>query len=162
MKCKLVKLLNFTGDEASIYSVVLDDEKETLFENFIKENKNSFSSEIKDILIRLETIGHKTGARESFFKHYEGAQGDGVCALYDKPNNNLRLYCIRYATQILILGSGGPKNVRALQEDKKLTQENYFLRWLSKQITERIRNKEIEYINDCHDFSGNLNFQDDE
>lgn len=162
MKCKLVKLLNFSGEKASIYAIILNDDNQTLFDKFVNENKNLFLSEINDIIIRLQTIGHKTGARENFFKIHEGSPGDGVCALYDSPNKKLRLYCIRYANQIVIVGSGGPKNVRALQEDKNLKKENYFLRWLSKQITERLKDGEIEYINADLDFSGDLNFQEDE
>ncbi|MBK6979124.1 MAG: hypothetical protein IPH28_20170 [Cytophagaceae bacterium] len=60
--------------------------------------------------------------------------GDGVCALYDDPDRNLRLYCIRYGKQIVVLGGGGhkPKTIRALQEDEKLKQENYLIRNISK------------------------------
>ena len=162
MKCRLVKLQNLSGNKASIYSVVLNDDQRTLFDNFIEESKGSFLSEIKDIAVRLRTIGHKTGARESFFKHFEGRPGDGVCALYDLPDKSLRLYCIRYGSQIVILGGGGPKNVRTLQEDEKLSEENFFLRWLSEQITERIMDKEIIFTNSGLDFSGDLEFNDDE
>lgn len=40
-------------------------------------------------------------------------------------------------------------------------KENYFLRKLSAQITERIKDKEIEYTNNYLDFEGDLEFQDD-
>ncbi len=95
MKCKLVKIDSLSGKEASIYSVYLEDESTTLFEKFVNEYSISFKSETKDIIQRLRTIGTKTGARVQFFKEWEGAPGDGVCALYDIPNSNLRLYCIR-------------------------------------------------------------------
>jgi hypothetical protein len=39
----------------------------------------------------------------------EGKYGDGVSALFDKPKYKLRLYCIRYGTQIIIVGWGGEK-----------------------------------------------------
>lgn len=76
----------------------------------------------------------------------------------------MRLYCIRYGSQLIILGGGGPKpkDIRALQEDVKLTQENYFLRWLSDEITERIKNKDIKFTNDGLDFVGDLKFEKDE
>ena len=164
MKYRLVKLSSFSANECSIYSILLNDEQETLLEKFIKENKDTFLSEIKDILQRLRTIGHKTGARIDFFKLDEGYPGDGVCALYDDEESNLRLYCIRYGTQLVVVGGGGPKpkEIRALQEDEKLTKENYFLRSLSAKITERIKEKEICYTNDYLDFSGDLEFQDEE
>jgi hypothetical protein len=164
MKCKLVKLSRFSGNKASVYSIILNDEKETLLDKFILENRNTFLSEIKDILMRLRTIGQKTGARIDYFKLFEGNPGDGVCALYDDVDSKLRLYCIRYGSQLIIAGNGGPKpkTIHALQEDGKLTDENYFLRWLSGEITIRIKEKEICYINDFLDFSGDLEFQEDE
>lgn len=164
MRYKLVKLKRLSGGMASIYSIVQDDESESYLDKFIQENKNSFIDEINDIVRRLRSIGHKTGAREHFFKTYEGCPGDGVCALYDEPESNLRLYCIRYGTQLVVVGNGGPKpgSIRSFQEDDILKEENYFLRWLSEEITRRIKEKEITYMNDYLDFSGNLEFQDDE
>ena len=141
MKCKLVKLSKFSGNKASIYSVILNDEQETLLDKFISENKDTFLGEIKDILKRLRAIGQKTGARIEYFKLFEGKPGDGVCALYDDQDSNLRLYCIRYGTQLVIAGNGGPKpkTIQAFQDDEKLTDENYFLRWLSNEITKKIK-----------------------
>jgi hypothetical protein len=81
MKCRLVKIDSLSGGKASVYSVSLNEETETLLEKFVRENKNSFLSETKDILKRLRTIGQKTGARKQFFKEFEGKPGDGVCAL---------------------------------------------------------------------------------
>lgn len=164
MKYKLVKLQKLSGNKASIYSVVQNDETESFLEKFVRENKISFINETKNILMRLKSIGHTAGARENFFKIFEGKLGDGVCALYDEPGSNLRLYCIRYGTQLVVVGNGGPKpkRISAFQEDDKLTDENYFLRWLSGEITSRIKDKEILYTNDHLDFAGNLEFEDDE
>lgn len=103
-------------------------------------------------------MGNKTGAREHFFKINEGNLGDGVCALYDNPDKNLRLYCIRYGTLIVIIGGGGPKNVDKLQQDEKLKSENYLLRDLYSLITHRIKTKEIKYTKNLMDFTGNLEF----
>jgi hypothetical protein len=164
MKYKLVKHHKLSGNKASIYSVVQGNETESFLEKFVNENQISFIDEIKNILMRLKAIGHTTGARENFFKIFEGRLGDGVCALYDEPGSKLRLYCIRYGTQLVVVGNGGPKSKRisAFQENEKLTEENYFLRWLSVEITNRIKEKEITFTNDHLDFSGNLEFQDDE
>lgn len=160
MKCKIVKLDQFSGDEASVYSVYMDEAKSTLFEEFMKENIISFKSELIDIVKRLKTIGSKTGAREGFFKINEGDLSDGICALYDEPNSKLRLYCIRYGNDIIILGGGGekPKNIRAFQENEKLEKENYLLREISKEITKRIKDKDIKRSEDYLDFEGELEF----
>lgn len=99
-----------------------------------------------------------------FFKVNEGVPGDGVCALYDNPNSYLRLFCIRYGTQIVILGNGGykPKNVRNFQEIDKLKDENYFLRKVSKEITQRLSEKDIIITKDFKDFEGDLTFNFDD
>ncbi|MDD2636317.1 MAG: hypothetical protein PHW82_12575 [Bacteroidales bacterium] len=164
MRYKIVKLTNFSGTEASVYTIKDLNTNETLFNQFIKNNISSSSSEIKDILIRLQTIGNETGAREHFFKIKEGIPSDGVCALYDIPGSKLRLYCIRYGMNLIILGGGGVKSkqISALQEDELLTDANYFLKQLSKDIKSRTDSKEICFTNEGMDLEGNLNFYDDE
>ena len=163
MKYRIVELTNFTGNAATIYSIVLNDDNKTLFDKFIEEHLNSFKNEIIFILDRLETMGNETGARNSFFKHNEGDLGDGIVAMYDMPDSKLRLYCIRYGTQIIILGGGGhkPKNIRAFQEDEKLTEHNYLLRKISKEITARIIEKRINYSPDGYELEGELEFNDE-
>ena len=135
-----------------------------MFERFLLENSISFKSEIKNILERLRTINEKTGARESFFKPNEGKPGDLVCALFDVPNSNLRLYCIRFGSSLIILGGGGEKkkSVKALQEVDKLKEENYLLREISARIAERIKEKEITFSYDGTEITGELEFGNNE
>ena len=156
---KLVKEEKLSGTEASVYTVFLIDEQETVFNKFINENKNSFKSELKDIVQRIKVVGNKTGAREQFFKLKEGKPGDGICALYDHPGKNLRLYCIRYGKTLIILGGGGEKTTQTLQEDSKLKEENYFLRQVAKDIQDRMQEGEIEFSDDYMDLMGNLEFK---
>ncbi|MDD4385524.1 MAG: hypothetical protein PHD06_10155 [Bacteroidales bacterium] len=162
MKYKIIKLGSLSGNSASIYALLDVEKQKTSFEIFLEENKSLFLSELKDINSRLRTIGHKTGAREQFFKLDEGFPGDGVCALYDNPDSNLRLYCIRYGASLVVLGGGGhkPKSIRKLQQDPKLKEENYFLRKLSALITTRIKEGEIKYTNEGKDLEGNLEFNE--
>jgi hypothetical protein len=162
MKFELIKLDKFSGSKTSIYSIYLTDEKKILFDTFLIANKSLFLNELKDIIIRLTAIGHKTGAREQFFKLKEGKPGDLVCALYDEPDKRLRLYCIRYGTLLIIVGSGGPKNVKKLQDNKKLKDENYFLRKVSDLIKTRMDEGEIYFSEDKMDLEGNLEFNDED
>ena len=164
MNYRLLKLTQFSGEAASIYAVFLTDENKTLFEIFIEENINAFISELKDIFKRLKVIGDDTGARDIFFKLNEGSPGDLVCALYDKPDSNLRLYCIRFGNSLVILGGGGfkPKSISALQEDEKLKKENYIMRKISEDIFRRLKTREIEYTENFKDFKGNFDFYENE
>lgn len=163
MKFRIQKQEQFKGEQAGIYSVYLENEQETLFERFLKENIGSFKSEIVDITQRITAINEKTGAREQYFKFKEGVPGDGVCALYDLPGKHLRLYCIRYGSSLVILGGGGlkEKEIRAFQENEKLRDENYFLRKVSALISERIHDGDIEYTSDYTKLTGNLDFDTD-
>lgn len=162
---KLIKIENLSGSACTIYSITsAENELKTSLDQFIEENINSFKSETKQLISRLHTIGHKTGARIQYFKTEEGKPGDGVCALYDTEESNLRLYCIRYDKHLIIVGGGGfkPKNIRALQEDDKLKKENYFLRELSAIITTRIKEKDIRYSDDGMEFIGDMDFNKDD
>ena len=165
MNCEIVKLDAYSGSGASIYTIYIEEEETTLYEKFVSENKSSYNNEVKDINNRLITIG-KIGAREQFFKLKEGAPSDGVCALFDNPNSNIRLYCIRYGSNLIIVGGGGPKSksIRSLQQDDKLTKENYILRAISKEITQKMNDRELKFTTDYFDFEGdtNLNLNHDE
>jgi putative component of toxin-antitoxin plasmid stabilization module len=162
MKCSLVKLEKLSGNKASIYSLYHEDSNMTLFEKFLHENKSSFKSETKDIFNRLIVIGNETGARIQFFKENEGNLGDGVCALYDDKSKNLRLYCVRFGMNLIVLGGGGfkPKSTRSLQETKKLKSENYLLRQFVSTLVEKMKEKEIKINRDGETdfFEGDLEF----
>lgn len=53
MNCEIVELENFSGRQATIYSVIMDDDDITLFEHFIKENSIDYRKEIRFIANRL-------------------------------------------------------------------------------------------------------------
>jgi hypothetical protein len=162
MNFEIVELIDFSGKKAGVYTVVLEAASTTLFDQFISENEGQQPEALNSILSKLILIGHKTGAKEHFFKLNEGSLGDGICALYDSPDKKLRLYCIRYGNNTIIIGGGGAKNVRALQEDPKLKQENYVLRAISKIITEAIKNQDITWDLSDTKLIGNLIFDDNE
>ena len=162
MKIQLVKIKQLSGNQASIYTVIYENDEVSRFDKFLNESENSFKSELNDIVLRLKTIGTQTGAREQFFKMNEGNLGDGVCALYDDPNKKLRLYCIRYGTTLIIVGGGGhkPKTIKALQQDSILKKENLIMRKISKLIREKQEEGTISFSDDFYDFNGNLNLND--
>lgn len=158
MKCKLVKLPQLCGGKAFIYSLYLSKEGLTLFDIFVKENQFSHKDELKDIVKRLNVMAKSTGAKIYYFKTKEGARNDDVCALYDDPKKSLRLYCIRKDNNLIILGGGGPKLVRKLQDDPKLKRENYLLRSLSSEITKRLNAGTIKFGEDGKEIVGDLEF----
>lgn len=164
MNYEIVELENFSGSQASIYSVIMEDDGITLFDHFVNENITDYRKEIRFIASRLQEIGNTTGAREKFFKHNEGKPGDGVCALYDDPDSKLRLYCIRYGNIAVILGGGGPKpdDVKAWQDDEKLTLEAETIIQVSKDIMQRIHSGDLLWSKDGSQLLGNLTISDND
>jgi hypothetical protein len=161
VKFKLVKLSRFSGHKSSLYSVIIGDENETLFDNFVRDNIDGNLKEIQQIFATLDAIGKKVGAQDIYFrKKKEGKLGDGVEAIYDYPTAKLRLYCIRYGSITLILGDGGEKNVRAWQDDPQLSKAAKEMILISEILTEAIRDGEL--IWDGNDFTGKLTFNDTE
>lgn len=160
MKCRLKKLNHLSGNQASVYSVLIDESNDTLFEVFLKENAELHLSELANISLRIRTMGKSTGIIDDFLKIHEGKFGDGVCALFDVPNSKLRVYCIRFGSQIIVLGGGGikPKSIRALQESPKLKRENYLMRRISAAIKQNLTDKNIYYTDDGLEFIGELEF----
>lgn len=139
MKYSIEKLEEYSGKAATVYTVRIDGDDGHLFDRFVSENLALHGKEVKNIAATIKIIGTVTGARMQYFKEWEGVPGDGVCALYDSPSSNLRLYCIRYGTSLIVIGSGGhkPKNIRSYQDNKKTKRQKPTL---SNRFPERLPN----------------------
>lgn len=144
-KIEIIKDTDLSGPACSIYSVKVDDCADTLFDEFIDKYYDDYTEEIQNIYDRLKVIGRELGMREQFFKPNEGSPGDGVCAFYDIPESNLRLYFISYGKDLIILGDGGPKpkSIRTWQESTQLTTAVNELRQISSLIAKATREKVI-------------------
>ena len=153
---KLRQLKGFCGSEASIYTVLKSDGK-TCVSEFIEEWIKDFEPAVVNFVSRLKSIGTVTGATENFFRLNEGnAPDDLVCALHDLPEMRMRLYCIRLTDKIVIVGGGGPKNVRAWQEDPKLKKAAEFMISVSGWVRRNISNGDLEYSEDGLTLVGKL------
>lgn len=157
MKSRLVNLQQLSGKKASVYTIVTEQRKVPFFDRFIEEHRAAFLHDLMNIAGRLKSIGHVTGAKPGFFKADEGLEwDDGVCALFDTPEKHLRLYCIRFSDQIIVVGGGGPKNVRAWQDDPKLCKEVHEMMHYSKIIRTGLQNGSLRISGNGLRFEGNL------
>jgi hypothetical protein len=159
VKIELVELGMFSGAKARFYSIIINEEESTLFEQFIEKHLQTHRNEINDMLMRLHIMGQKEGAREHYFKLHEGKLGDGVAAYYDLPSRKLRLYCIKYGLSTVILGCGAPKNSRTYQEDPILHSTAKKMIRIAKVLNEGIKNKEI-ILNEDGTISGDSIIED--
>lgn len=102
-------------------------------------------------------MGCVVGALEAYFKLDEGLDwNDRVCALYDTPDKHLRLYCIRLSEQIVIVGNGAPKTVRAWQDDPRLSREVREMMCYSRIIRTRLENGYLRISANGLRIEGNL------
>jgi hypothetical protein len=113
-------------------------------------------------LTSLRAIGRKTGARAEYFKKGEGRMGDHISALFDDPERKLRLYCIQFGMDCIILGGGGPKTTRTWQDDPELSRQMRLLMQLADKIHQGFSDKELAWAPGMKDITGNLNFKKDE
>ncbi|RKR84068.1 hypothetical protein BDD43_4292 [Mucilaginibacter gracilis] len=162
MNFGLEKVDKLSGSEASVYAVTLAGQPSSVFEQFLAEYQVDYLPEVKDIINRLRVIGHKTGAREQFFKPFEGKYGDLVCALYDDPDKKLRLYCMRFGGDCVILGGGGPKEVQAWQDDPNLTYHAELMIKVAKKVHKRFEDGDLKWASGFKDINGDLTFMEDD
>jgi hypothetical protein len=156
VKLRLARPQGFSGAMASIYTVVDDDTKFNPFSEFLSQCDPEYEDKALDFITRLKSIGNITGATENFFKHREGTLGDGVCALYDEPAREMRLFCIRISDKILIVGGGGPKDVRAWQNNPVLKKAAELMIYVSALIKEKLDSGSLTFSGDELFFRGNL------
>jgi len=161
VKFKLEKITSLSGRMASVYTVVLAGDSTSMLDEFLETYAYEYQDEVNNILMRLHAIGHKVGARLQYFKENEGRYGDLVCALYDEPEKQLRLYCIRIGSDFIIVGGGGPKQTRTWQEDANLSFHVKAMMEVSAGLTDRLRSKEMAWLSGGLDLGGNLDFNDE-
>lgn len=148
MSFQIKEMDSLSGTKAHIYSVLFDGDDDTLIEQFFNENEEN--EHLTEMLRRIITMANDTGCCRQFFREGEGRLGDGVVAL---AVGNLRLYGIYFNNTIILLGSGGIKNVRAYQDDPFLNAKVEQIKYVAAKINKGIREKDITLSED-----GGLNF----
>lgn len=162
MNFEIVELEDLSGERATIYTILEIGESLTFFEKFLQTNQQ-YMDELKDILVTIDLIGSEKGVANFLIKDKEGSPGDGIIALYDNPDKNLRLYAIQFGSGILILGGGGFKSklIRTWQEDELLKEEVENLKKISKKINQRIIERNITFSENEIELEGDLEFYDE-
>lgn len=156
MQVRIDRIPKLSGTNMSTYCVVDVELDRSLLEVFFDKYGVTHKGEISNIVERIHSMAHEFGARPQFFKQYEGKPGDGVCALFDDEEHKLRLYCIRFGYDIIIVGGGGQKDVKAWQHSTELSRAAEQMIKLSREIMIRLKNKDIVYSKDGLTFEGDL------
>lgn len=66
MEFEIIKIKQLSGKKAQIYSVILGQEDQSVFEQFLQNNYSEYPTEIEDIVSKLKIMATKTGAAEHF------------------------------------------------------------------------------------------------
>lgn len=162
MNFRIVKYVQLSGRRATVYTLVSSDGDQSLFDGFLQECSSEYPAETKNLLTKIRTMGQQTGLRPYLFRKDEGLPGDMVVAVSDDVTATLRAYGIRYGNSILLLGTGGPKFVRAWQDDPKLKQAAEMMISISKAMLEKTKNREITWTPDEMEWAGDLNIEIDD
>jgi len=152
VELQLVELTHLS-DVAKIYSLKTKDSIDPLYQKFLEDYRIKYNSEIRDIQIQLKMIG-ELGARKDFFEKNKGAYGDNVCYL---KNGRIRLFCIRWAHDVVIVGYGGykPLGIKSWQEDPVLNEAGNYIKEVAAYLIKMKKSKMLETLHGVLIFKNN-------
>ena len=139
------------------YAQTFDGDDKSELEKFISkfEDDPKFKKDLGTIFARIGII-EEQGVLDRFFR-YESKKNDKVAALPSHfDTGKLRLYCICYNENLLILGNGGKKTTRSYQEDPILNQYVEDMLKINKELWWKIEKGEIHF--EGIELAGNLSF----
>jgi len=151
----------FKYNRVAYYSVCLDENEITLYQEFVKKHTLENKNKLYHIQKWLKLIGEKYGAQIRFFRNE--AKGADTSALppigkdrkpyyveYGKKKaNNLRLYCLRANSNVVFLFSGDIKTKNKAQNCSNVRPHFNLANTLTKAIDDAFRNKDIIWNEDC-------------
>ncbi|MBQ9231505.1 MAG: hypothetical protein IJ190_10080 [Prevotella sp.] len=148
MEFDLKEIEELSGAKAHVYSVVFESEEDSLLEQFVKENAQQYSKEMKKIFAKIKKMADITGCRKNFFKEGEGVWADGVVAL--NHTGRLRLYGIYFNDTVILFGSGGykPPHVKSYQEYPPLNTKAQQIKDIAQEIMKLIKSGELRIEED--------------
>lgn len=157
--------------KVAYYSVSLNGNETSLFEDFVSCFKITEQEKLNHILIWIELIGDKYGATPNFFRS-EAATADAAAlppnGMERKPHyteagstkaNNLRLYCLRANPHVVFLFNGGIKTKNKAQDCPNVRTPFKLANQLTKAIDAAFIEKDILWINNFTSISVSNDFK---
>jgi len=147
----LVELYELNGSLVRYYSVHLEGQAESEFEDFLlrHEERRDLRVQMDELVAWLGMLADAYGARAHFFRHKNKAQAlPPKRRLNHLEFNNLRLYCSRINDNIVILFNGGEKTARTDQESPYIKRYFNHANRLAEALDQCLRNKEIRLSSD--------------
>ena len=145
------------GRGGALYSLRFEGEEKTELDKFLDNGEIQACKEFESLVVRLYDMVDSLGFRDNFFKLKEGSINDSVAAFHCN-HGTLRLYCLRWSSILLIVGSGGSKTTRTYQGDPLLSDAVGKLQMVDKLFDERQKSREIIIDPNTGIITGNLVF----
>ncbi|WP_149696581.1 hypothetical protein [Chitinophaga sp. CF418] len=142
-------------NKITYYSFHIEGDDLCEVEKFVTRFNSSpaYKDDYENIMFVVKHMGKCTGAEEHYFRHEKAAEA------LPPPyrSGNVRLYCSRVNTGIVILGNGGVKTTQKVQQSEDCLFHFEFMNALSRHITERMMEGELRIVN--RQLEGNLHFK---
>lgn len=148
-------------DKVCYYSVCVNDDDDSLFEQFINQHHVNNKDKLDHILNWLRVIGNKYGAQTHHFR-FEGETADTSAlppkGIDRKPQytehgkkkaNNLRLYCLRANEHVVFLFNGDTKTSQTAQDCPNVKQHFKLANQITKAIDNAFKDRDIVWNDDC-------------
>lgn len=150
----------FRYNRVAYYSVSLNGNKKSLYEEFVAQHEKNNNKKLYHILKWIQVIGKKYGAQSNLFRN-EAYDADASalppvgkdrepCYVENgkKKANPLRLYCLRASEKVVFLFSGDIKTKKYAQDCPNVKDHFKLANQLTKAIDKAFRNGEIWWIED--------------
>lgn len=139
---QIVEVYRFSN--VTFYSVKLENENISLFQNFIQQNNKKSPSEVERVKQHIQFIG-MFGAKMERFRPEKKAHAIPTF----ETKNHLRLYSLRLTDEIVILYSGDFKTAKKAQDCPNVFPHFQLANSISEKILKALKNKTItiDFIN---------------
>jgi hypothetical protein len=160
----------FKYNKVAFYSVVMEDEPISLYEQFVNKHTLENRKKLNHIQAWLKIIGNKYGAQNHLFRNE--AKGADTSALPPKgkdkkptyvehgknTSNNLRLYTFRANQNVVFLFNGDLKTALYAQDCPNVKPHFELANQITKALDQAF-NKEIKWSEDYSTLVYNKNFK---
>lgn len=131
-----------------------------LFQDFVVRSSKLYPDELEQLQNWIKRIGTEIGADERYFRNEAFLGGDAKAlppgSKYLEYDNNLRLYCMVYDRQNVILFNGGFKTANRAQDCPNVNPHFRLANQLCRKIHKAVIEKDIRIKDD-----GSLDFDND-
>jgi hypothetical protein len=153
VKFSIINIEPLSGPKAKIYSIKFEEKYASELIVFVNKFHDSHPHIIDEAIQRIRLIAQREGIQDSFFRR-ECSETHNVFRLLE--TKDIRLYCIKFDSALLLFGSGGIKTIKKnkLKDNPHLEKEVKKLQKIEDAINKRINSGELSITSEG--FLGNL------